>query len=112
MPRSKTATDCDVFAVISLAIKRPVQPPPMTATSTGLRLVIETSLAFLFRDPCSKQFSPYCHAARTLSRSPGTYSQTEPGEFNRDSRETCRSFAGFARLVPGVVFGFEAVVLE
>src|SRR5690349_3685350 len=73
MPRSKTATDCDVFAVISLAIKRPVQPPPMMATSTGLRLVIERSLAFLLRDPCSEQFSPYCHAARTLSRSPGTY---------------------------------------
>src|SRR5229473_2707741 len=41
MPRSKTATDCEVFAVISLAIKRPVQPPPMMATSTGLRLVMK-----------------------------------------------------------------------
>src|ERR1700680_4900887 len=40
MPRSKTATECDVFAVISFAIKRPVQPPPMMATSTGLRLVM------------------------------------------------------------------------
>src|SRR6266852_3308513 len=40
MPRSKTATDCDVFSVISLAVNRPVQPPPMMATSTGLRLVM------------------------------------------------------------------------
>src|ERR1700676_4765637 len=40
MPRSKTATEWEVFAVISLAIKRPVHPPPMIATSTGLRLVM------------------------------------------------------------------------
>src|SRR5690242_7676957 len=40
MPRSKTATDCDVFAVSSLAMRRPVHPPPMIATSTGLRLVM------------------------------------------------------------------------
>src|SRR5438132_3869665 len=40
MPRSKTATDCDVFDVSSLAVNRPVQPPPMMATSTGLRLVM------------------------------------------------------------------------
>src|SRR5207245_5439036 len=39
-PRSKTATDRDVFSVISLAVNRPVQPPPMMATSTGLRLVM------------------------------------------------------------------------
>src|SRR5579864_8575287 len=45
MPRSKTATDCDVFAVISLAIKRPVQPPPMIATSTDLRLVMRVHTA-------------------------------------------------------------------
>src|SRR6185369_2994229 len=45
MPRSKTATDCDVFAVISLAISRPVQPPPMIATSTGLRLVMRVHTA-------------------------------------------------------------------
>src|ERR1043166_6136629 len=48
MPRSKTATDCDVFAVISLAIKRPVQPPPMMATSTGLRFVMAAASL-----PCS-----------------------------------------------------------
>src|ERR1700687_2495613 len=67
MPRSKTATDCDVFAVISFAIKRPVQPPPMMATSTGLRLVMREPR---FCSPLSLWISshPYCHRETPLSR--------------------------------------------
>src|SRR5579864_9308361 len=98
MPRSKTATDCDVFAVISFAIKRPVQPPPMMATSTGLRLVMRASLSF----SAIHVRSSSVHTATPRGRCRGPWGLGETG----------RSFAGFARLVPGVVFGFEAVVLE
>src|ERR1700694_5506861 len=74
MPRSKTATDCDVFAVISLAIKRPVQPPPMMATSTGLRLVMKPR----FRSPLalSGAVQPYCHVQLALSRA---WDYSKPG---------------------------------
>src|ERR1700730_16968391 len=82
MPRSKTATECDVFAVISFAIKRPVQPPPMMATSTGLRLVM--------REP--RFPSPLLFGVQLILPRPADVvevcwdlQQTEPNEFRRDS---------------------------
>src|SRR5579864_711268 len=83
MPRSKTATDSDVFAVISFAVKRPVQPPPTMATSTGLRLVMAESS--LFHGPCSEQFNPYCHGQPTLSRFPRTYRKPASNPWHRKS---------------------------
>jgi len=39
-PRSRTRTEREVRPVISLAIARPVQPPPTINTFTGLSLFI------------------------------------------------------------------------
>src|ERR1700686_1475151 len=82
MPRSKTATDCDVFAVISLAPKRPVQPPPMMATSTGLRLVMREPR---FLSPLSLfgAVQPILPRPANLVEVRWDLQQTEPNEFRR-----------------------------
>src|SRR5450755_1091323 len=67
MPRSKTATVCDVFAVISLAISSPVQPPPMIATSTGLRLVMRVHTATSRRSQQAKPDELFRHSIDVLA---------------------------------------------
>src|SRR5262249_35829101 len=46
-PRSSTTTERDVRAVSSFAIVRPVQPPPMITTSTGLSVVVGCLLTLI-----------------------------------------------------------------
>src|SRR5580704_17961424 len=50
MPRSSTSTERPVAPVSSLAMVRPVQPPPMMATSTGLRFVMFKGIIFPLGD--------------------------------------------------------------
>src|ERR1700689_5508806 len=46
MPRSSTSTERPVAPVSSFAMVRPVPPPPMMATSTGLRFVMFKGIIF------------------------------------------------------------------
>src|ERR1700744_782873 len=50
MPRSSTSTERPVAPVNSFAMVRPVQPPPMMATSTGLRFVMFKGIIFPWGD--------------------------------------------------------------